>query len=79
MELDYNTLIVSREENLAYYRKLGFKEENRVERGYDTVVFMEHNSIVLEVFIEPKHSARVTERKSSDFATLLLRWTTWLK
>ena len=60
MELDHIALIVSKEENLAFYEKLGFKEKNRIERGYDTVVFMENNSIVLEIFIDSKHPERVT-------------------
>ena len=60
MELDHIALIVSKEENLAFYEKLGFKEKNRIERGYDTVVFMENNSIVLEIFIDSNHPARVT-------------------
>ena len=61
MDLDHIALIVSKEENLAFYKKLGFKEKNRIERGYDTVVFMENNSIVLEIFIDPNHPERVTE------------------
>lgn len=59
MKLDHIALIVSKEENLAFYEKLGFKEEKRIERGYDTVVFMENNSIVLEIFIDPNHPVRV--------------------
>ena len=60
MELDHIALIVSKEENLAFYEKLGFKEKNRIERGYDTVVFMEYEGLLLEVFIDPNHPARVT-------------------
>ena len=60
MELDHIALIVSTEECLSFYKKLGFIENNRIERGYDTVVFMENNSIVLEVFIDQNHPARVT-------------------
>ena len=60
MELDHIALIVSKEENLAFYKKLGFIEKNRIERGYDTVVFMENNSIVLEIFIDPNNPARVS-------------------
>ena len=60
MELDHIALIVSKEDNLSFYEKLGFKEKNRIERGYDTVVFMENNSIVLEIFIDPNHPARVS-------------------
>lgn len=58
--LDHIALIVSKKENLAFYEKLGFKEEKRIERGYDTVVFMENSSIVLEIFIDLNHPARVT-------------------
>ena len=60
MELDHIALIVSKEENLTFYKKLGFIEKNRIERGYDTVVFMENSSIVLEIFIDPNHPARVS-------------------
>lgn len=60
MELDHIALIVSTEECLSFYKKLDFIEKNRIERGYDTVVFMENNSIVLEIFIDPNHPARVT-------------------
>ena len=60
MELDHIALIVSKEENLAFYKKLGFIEKNRIERGYDTVVFMECDGLLLEVFIDPNHPARVS-------------------
>lgn len=64
MELDHIALIVSKEENLAFYKKLGFIEKNRIERAYDTVVFMENNSIVLEIFIDPNHPERVSGPKA---------------
>lgn len=60
MELDHIALIVSKVENLAFYEKLGFIEKNRIERGYDTVVFMECDGLLLEVFIDPNHPARVS-------------------
>ena len=60
MELDHIALIVSTEECLSFYKKLGFEEKNRIERGYDTVVFMECNGLLLEVFIDPNHPARVS-------------------
>ena len=60
MELDHIALIVSKEENLSFYEKLGFIEKKRIERGYDTVVFMECDGLLLEVFIDPNHPARVT-------------------
>lgn len=60
MILDHIALIVSSEECLRFYEKLGFKETNRFERSYDTVVFMECGEIVLEIFIDPNHPERVS-------------------
>lgn len=60
MILDHIALIVSSEESLRFYEKLGFKEKRRIERSYDTVVFMENSGIVLEIFIDPNHPERVS-------------------
>lgn len=53
--LDHIALIISKEENLEFYRKLGFKEFKRVIRDYDTVVFLSCGDVVLEVFVDPNH------------------------
>ncbi|MGM9958219.1 MAG: VOC family protein [Erysipelotrichaceae bacterium] len=58
--LDHIALIVSKEENLSFYEKLGFREVKRIERSYDTVVFMEGKGVIIEVFIDPNHPARVS-------------------
>ena len=58
MTLDHIALIVSREENLSFYEQLGFKETKRIERSYDTVVFMENDGIVLEVFCRSEPSGK---------------------
>ena len=60
MELNHIALIVSTEESLRFYEKLGFVETRRMDRERDTVVFMENNSIVLEIFIDSNHPARVS-------------------
>ena len=65
MALDHIALIVSREENLSFYEQLGFKETKRIERSYDTVVFMENDGIVLEVFVDPNHPERITGRQEA--------------
>ncbi len=46
-------LIVSKEESLDFYRKLGFKETKRTPRPEknDILIMMENNGAVLEVFI----------------------------
>lgn len=58
--LDHIAIIVSSEESLRFYEKLGFREKQRIERSYDTVVFMECG-VTLEIFIDPKHPERVTD------------------
>ena len=64
MELDHIALIMRKEENLSFYEKLGFVEVKRIERRYDTVVFMENGTILLEVFIDPNHPQRVSNPES---------------
>ena len=59
--LDHVALIVSKEENLDFYKKLGFGEIKRIERGYDTVVFMKQGALLLEVFVDPNHPIRVSK------------------
>ena len=60
MILDHIALIVSSEECVRFYEKLGFKETNIFERSCDTVAFMENNGIVLEIFIDPNHPERMS-------------------
>lgn len=60
MILDHIALIVSSEESLRFYEKLGFKETQRFVRSYDTVVFMGCDGVILEVFIDPNHPERIT-------------------
>ena len=57
--LDHIALIVSSEENLRFYEKFGFKETKRIERTYDTVVFMKCGQVVLEIFIDSNHPERM--------------------
>ena len=57
--LDHIALIVSSEESLRFYEKFGFKETKRIERTYDTVVFMKCGQVVLEIFIDPNHPERM--------------------
>lgn len=61
IHLDHIALIVSKEENLSFYKQLGFNETRRIDRTYDTIVFMECDGIALEIFIDPKHPERVTD------------------
>ena len=54
------SIIASSEESIGFYKKLGFREEQRIERGYDTVVLMSGYGVGLEIFIDPKHPGRTS-------------------
>lgn len=49
VNLDHIALIVSSEKSIQFYEKLGFKENKRIDRSYDTVVFMQCGQINLEI------------------------------
>ena len=57
--LHHISIIVSNEEGLSFYKRLGFKEVKRIERGYDSVVYLEDCGITLEIYIDPTHPPRV--------------------
>ena len=48
-------MIVSSEESVSFYSRLGFQVTFRKTRQYDTVVLMEGYGIQLELFIDPNH------------------------
>lgn len=52
------SLIATSEETIKFYKKLGFMEERRIEREYDTVVLLRGYDIGLEIFIDPRHPKR---------------------
>ena len=51
-------IIVSSEENIRFYKDLGFQEYFRKERPYDTVVLLKGFGMELEMFVDPNHPAR---------------------
>ena len=52
------SMIVSCEETVAFYKRLGFIEVKRIDRQYDIVVLMEGHGIGLEVFLDSSHFPR---------------------
>ena len=51
-------IIVSSEECIAFYHRLGFEVFKRIEREYDTVVLLRGHGVQLEVFIDANHPSR---------------------
>lgn len=52
------SVIVSCEHSVDFYKKLGFIEIFRKERGYDTVVLLEGYGVQLELFVDSNHPQR---------------------
>lgn len=55
------SLLISSEECLDFYKKLGFEETFRKERKADTVVLLDGYNIQLEVFIDNRHPKRLLD------------------
>ena len=60
MKLAYVSLIVSNEECIDFYKKLGFKEQNRIYRpnAHDEVIFISNESIGLKIYKDSTHPKR---------------------
>lgn len=58
--LHHISLIASSEESVDFYKELGFEEEKRIKRPYDTVVLLTGHGIGLEIFIDTRHPVRST-------------------
>lgn len=52
-------LLISSEEALSFYKRLGFEENFRKERKADTVVLLDGYGMQLEVFIDNRHPKKV--------------------
>lgn len=60
-QLHHMAIIVSSEAGVDFYKELGFFEENRIDRGYDQIVWMVGYGERLELFIDSTHPARMTD------------------
>jgi glyoxylase I family protein len=58
------SIIASSEASVVFYSRLGFKEIKRINRDNDTVVLMQGNGMMLELFVDPSHPKRATETEN---------------
>lgn len=58
--INHIAVILSSEESVEFYKKIGFQEVFRKERKNDTVVILECQGIRLEIFVDSNHPARAT-------------------
>ncbi len=66
-------IIVSSEESVEFYSKLGFVEVFRKERERDVIVLMEGYGIQLEVTIDSSHPERATNPENIGLRHVALR------
>lgn len=67
------SIIVSSNDSVTFYEKLGFKIIFRKDRNYDAVVVMEGFGIRLQLFVDPKHPKRATDPENLGFRGIALR------
>ena len=53
-------IIVSNEDNVSFYRNLGFEVFKRVERQHDIVLLLSGHGVQLEIFVDGRHPQRST-------------------
>ena len=64
-ELHHIAIIVSSEKSIGFYGKLGFREIDRMDRGYEI--------IVMEFYIDPTHPPRVNRPEAMGLRHLALQ------
>ena len=62
MVIDFISIIISKEENLAFYKAIGFVEIDREYRpdNHDIIVWMKRNDLILKIFVDSTHPTRVS-------------------
>lgn len=66
-------LIVSSEESIDFYKRLGFKERFRTKRDYDTVVLLIGYGFELETFVDANHPPRATVSENMGLRHIALK------
>ncbi|MCR5609355.1 MAG: hypothetical protein K6G26_09860 [Lachnospiraceae bacterium] len=54
-------MIVSSDNIVKFYKKLGFKEIYRRDREYDSIVLLEEKGVEIEFFIDDRHAKKKDE------------------
>ena len=62
LQLNHIAIIVSSEEGVEFYKKLGFEEISRTERPacHDELIYLSGNNMVLELYKDSTHPKRIT-------------------
>ena len=57
--LNHIAIISSTEESINFYKELGFNEVDRLNRGYDSIVYLFGVDLMLEIYLDASHPPRV--------------------
>ena len=57
--LHHISIIVKSENSVCFYKRLGYIEKKRIERGYDTIVYLLGHGMLLEMYIDSSHPSRI--------------------
>ena len=71
--IDHIAIIVSSEESISFYKKLGFNETYRKKRQHDTVVIMQLNDNKIEIFIDLNHPERLSNPEAKGLRHLAFK------
>ena len=67
------SIIAASEESVEFYKKLGFEEKKRIERGHDIVVLLNGHGLWVEIFIDPRHPERATKPENRGIRNISLK------
>ena len=71
--VDHFAIIVSSEDVVSFYKKLGFEEVFRKKRSYDTVVLLDGFGTRMEIFIDSRHPMRAIKPENLGLRHLALK------
>lgn len=71
--VDHFAIIVSSEDVVSFYKKLGFEEVFRKKRSHDTVVLLDGFGTRMEIFIDSRHPMRAIKPENLGLRHLALK------
>lgn len=77
MIIDFISIIISKEENLEFYKAIGFVEIDREYRPdiHDLLVWMKGNGLTLKIFVDSTHPKESQIRKLMVLDIYLSKYT----
>lgn len=71
--LHHVAIIISSHDSVVFYEKLGFIVKDTIKREKDEIIFMENAGLVLEVFVDSTHPARLDKPEANGLRHIALQ------